>query len=423
MDFRGIRVLHFADAHIGVENYGRVDPATGLHTRLQDFLATLDATVSHAIENDFDLIVFAGDAFKARDPNPTHQREFARRLVRAASAGIPVFLLVGNHDVPNAAGRASSLEIYSALRVPNVVVCARPEVRRLETRRGPVLVAGLPYVPRTRLLARDAYKDLGIEDLNAVLAERVAGMVEELAAQVRAARGEEPDLPAVLTAHLSVADARAGSERSIMLGTEMVVPAGALELPEFDYVALGHLHPYQELGMDRKVVYAGSLDRVDFGEEGEPKGFVVVDLVRGAARHEFIPNRVRPFVTVRARVPAEAADPTAAILEAVAGRDLEGAVVKLVVEMDQKRWPEVRQREILQALEARAHHVLPIHKEWTAVAAALRSPTLTERLDPVAAVEQYFRTCKKPAMDLEGILERARALEETLREMDGAVAP
>lgn len=423
MDFRGIRVLHFADAHIGVENYGRIDPATGLHTRLQDFLATLDATLSYALENDFDLIVFAGDAFKARDPSPTHQREFARRIMRAVAGGIPVFLLVGNHDVPNAAGRASSLEIYAALRVPGVTVGGTPKVHRLETRRGPVLVAGLPYVPRTRLLAREAYKDLGIEDVNAVLAERVAGMVEELAAQVRAARREEPDLPAVLTAHLSVADARAGSERSIMLGTEMVVPAGALELPEFDYVALGHLHPHQVLGVERKLVYAGSLDRVDFGEEGEPKGFVAVDLVRGAARHAFVPNRVRPFVTVRARVPAEAADPTAAILEAVAGRDLEGAVVKLVVEMDQKRWPEVRQREVLQALEARAHHVLPIHKEWTAVAAALRSPTLTERLDPVAAVEQYFRTCKRPALDLEGLLERARALEETLREMDGAVAP
>lgn len=423
MDFRGIRLLHFADAHIGVENYGRVDPATGLHTRLQDFLDTLDATLTHAIDNDFDLVVFAGDAFKARDPSPTHQREFARRLMRATAAGIPVFLLVGNHDVPNAAGRASSLEIYSALRVPKVVVGARPDVHRLETRRGPVLVAGLPYVSRTRLLAREAHKDLGIEEVNAVLAERVARMVEELAAKVRAARETEPDLPAVLAAHLSVANARAGSERSIMLGTEMVVPAGALELPEFDYVALGHLHPYQVLGMNDRVVYAGSLDRVDFGEEGEPKGFVVVDLVRGAARHAFVPNRVRPFVTVRARVPAEAADPTAAILEAVAARDLEGAVVRLVVEMDQRRWPEVRQREVLQALEARAHHVLPIHKEWTAVAAALRSPALTERLDPVAAVEQYFRTCKRPAVDLEGLLERARSLEEALRELDGVVAP
>ncbi len=32
-----MRLLHFSDLHIGMENYGRVDPATGLSTRLGDF--------------------------------------------------------------------------------------------------------------------------------------------------------------------------------------------------------------------------------------------------------------------------------------------------------------------------------------------------------------------------------------------------
>ena len=36
-----MRILHFSDLHIGVESYGRVDPETGLSTRLRDFLATL----------------------------------------------------------------------------------------------------------------------------------------------------------------------------------------------------------------------------------------------------------------------------------------------------------------------------------------------------------------------------------------------
>jgi hypothetical protein len=37
-----MRIPHFSDLHIGVENYGRVDPQTGLSTRLLDFLAALD---------------------------------------------------------------------------------------------------------------------------------------------------------------------------------------------------------------------------------------------------------------------------------------------------------------------------------------------------------------------------------------------
>ena len=70
-----MRILHFADVHIGVENYGKIDPESGLSTRLIDFLKTFDEVVDYAIENNVDLALFCGDAYKSRDPNQTHQRE------------------------------------------------------------------------------------------------------------------------------------------------------------------------------------------------------------------------------------------------------------------------------------------------------------------------------------------------------------
>ena len=75
-----MRILHFAEVHIGVENYGRTDPDTGLSTRLGDFLQTLDELVEYAIDTRVDLALFCGDAYKNRDPNQTHQREFAKRI-------------------------------------------------------------------------------------------------------------------------------------------------------------------------------------------------------------------------------------------------------------------------------------------------------------------------------------------------------
>ena len=105
-----IRLIHLADTHLGVENYGRLDPATGLSSRLSDFLAALDQAVDYAVTQRVDLVVFAGDAYKTRDPSPTHQRELARRIRRLCDAGIPCFLLVGNHDLPNAQSRANSDE-------------------------------------------------------------------------------------------------------------------------------------------------------------------------------------------------------------------------------------------------------------------------------------------------------------------------
>src|SRR5262245_59405289 len=112
-----IKLLHLADLHIGMENYGRLDPATGLHTRLIDYLMRLDEALDYALDEGVDAVLIAGDVYKNRTPNPTHQREFAQRIQRLRSAGLPVFILIGNHDISPAAGRAHSIEIFGTLAI------------------------------------------------------------------------------------------------------------------------------------------------------------------------------------------------------------------------------------------------------------------------------------------------------------------
>ena len=63
-----IRLLHFADVHIGMENYGRTDPATGLSSRVVDFLRRMDEMVAYARDHEVDLAIFAGDAFRVAQP-------------------------------------------------------------------------------------------------------------------------------------------------------------------------------------------------------------------------------------------------------------------------------------------------------------------------------------------------------------------
>jgi exonuclease SbcD len=72
-------LLHFADAHIDMANYGRHDPQSGLPLRVLDFLKSLDTIVDTAISEKVDLVLFAGDAYKDRSPAPTFQREWARQ--------------------------------------------------------------------------------------------------------------------------------------------------------------------------------------------------------------------------------------------------------------------------------------------------------------------------------------------------------
>jgi len=55
-----VRMIHFADVHIGVENYGKFDPASGLSSRVVDFLNRLDEIVAYAGDQKADLAIFAG---------------------------------------------------------------------------------------------------------------------------------------------------------------------------------------------------------------------------------------------------------------------------------------------------------------------------------------------------------------------------
>ncbi len=90
---KAIQLLHIADTHIGVENYGRLDTATGLHTRLQDFVKCLEFAIDTALERDADAVLFAGDAYKQATPNPTHEGKFAEQMRRLRDQQIPVIMI------------------------------------------------------------------------------------------------------------------------------------------------------------------------------------------------------------------------------------------------------------------------------------------------------------------------------------------
>jgi exonuclease SbcD len=218
------------------------------------------------------LVLFCGDAYKGREPTPTQQREFARRINRLASHGVAVFLLVGNHDLPNAVGKATATEIFDTLAIKNVYVSSRPQVCRIETKSGPIQVASLPWPRRGLLFGKDETKDL---DLDASKRK-----MEELLTRIVGAHAEEldPAIPAVLAAHVWVTGCRTASEKMITIGQDHALLPGNIANPAFDYVALGHIHKQQVLCDDPPVVYAGSPERLDFSEEADEKGFYVVDI-------------------------------------------------------------------------------------------------------------------------------------------------
>ena len=149
-----IQLLHFADAHIDIASSGRHDPVSGLPVRVLDFLKALDTIIDHAIDHKVDLVIFAGDAYKDRTPAPTFQREWGRRIVRLSQAGIQTILLVGNHDISPALGRATALQEYDTLQIPYVHLASAPHLYLPEELGGlPVQVMAIPWITRSNLMA------------------------------------------------------------------------------------------------------------------------------------------------------------------------------------------------------------------------------------------------------------------------------
>jgi exonuclease SbcD len=406
-----MKIIHFADLHLGVENYGKLDPATGLSSRLHDFLSVLDELVDFALDNRVDLVLFCGDAYKTREPGQTQQREFARRIGRLAAAGIPVFLLVGNHDLPNAIGRATATEIFDTLAVKNVYVASRPDIFKIPTSAGQVQVVAIPWLRRSALLSREDTKNLNIEQVNRRMEEALTQVIVSKAVAL------DPSLPAVLAAHVWVAGATVGSENLMAIGREPAILLSNIANPAYDYVALGHIHKHQLLAENPPVVYAGSLERIDFGEENDEKGFYVVDILPGdnskkQVSFKFHPVSARRFLTISVTLNENETDPTTAVLEAIntSQEKIRDAVVRLNITLSSVLEGQLRYSEVRDALK-QAHYFSITRDVQRETRLRLGSRNV-EEITPLTALKAWLETQNIPPERQKILLEYGQKLIE-----------
>lgn len=385
-----MRILHFADLHLGVETYGHLDAATGLNSRFLDFLNTLDRLVDYAVQTHVDLVLFCGDAYKTREPTQTQQREFARRIRCLSESGIPVFLLVGNHDLPNAMGRATSTEIFDTLAVSNVYVSNKPEVSCIPTKSGIIQIATLPWLRRSALLSREDLKSLDLESLKKKLEDILTGIILHHASEL------DSKLPAILAAHVWVVGSVLGSERSMSLGMEHGLLLGNIANPAFDYIALGHVHKQQVLNTNPPVVYSGSPDRIDFGEEADDKGFFEIEIkndgIERQTGYSFHKLEGRRFLTIKINIEASDSDPTSTVIGHITGQPVKDSIVRIQISLPEVGSSQINDPVIRNALKEA--YYFNIAKE-SAKEVRLRLGKFTaEELTPLNALKAYLETKK-----------------------------
>ncbi len=381
-----IKILHLSDIHMGSGfTHGRVNPETGLNTRLEDFVKTLSVCIDRAIAEQVDLVLFGGDAFPDATPPPFVQQAFAGQFRRLVDAQIPTVLLVGNHDQHSQGQGGASLCIYRTLGVPGVVVGDTLDTHNIQTRSGAVQVITLPWLTRSALMTRQETQGLSLGEINQLLTQRLQVVLE---GEIRRL---DPDVPIVLLAHLMADNANLGAERFLAVGKGFTLPLSLLTRPCFDYVALGHVHRHQNLNKSNKppVIYPGSIERVDFSEEKEDKGYVMVEVESGSAKWEFCPLSVRAFRTIEVDV-SKTEDPIAAIAKSVAKNNIKDAVVRLVYKLRSEQLDLIDNASLQEILSPA--HTYTIHPELVSQLARPRLPELSasSSIDPMEALKTYL---------------------------------
>lgn len=353
-----MKILTFADSHLGVTSYGRIDAATNLNTRVLNALQSLDNIIDYAIKKNIKIIVFAGDAYHKSLPSSTLTSEFNKRISRAANHGIKVLLLSGNHDVDKIETKKSPLIVFNDLAVNNVV----------ETR-----------------FHKEEIVTIDGETIKFVFLPtyHTAEEIEEIVNNTT-----YDGNPIVYIFHGTFKGANLNDWN--IAEKETYVDPAIFDKEGVAACISGHLHKHQILYNKPLVYYVGSSQRVDFSEEKQQKGFVLLDIEQdGTTTYDFIEIESQKFFTLDLDLIGET-DETDLIINNLDmfSKKIENSILRIRVDVDKSNSiNEVRVYE--HAKKLGVENVLDIQKKFQKQNGT-RVAGLTEHIDEYKALELYY---------------------------------
>ena len=268
-----VRVLLLADSHLGFDL--PVHPRVKRRRRGHDFQESYERALAPARAGEVDLVVHGGDLFHRFRVPPSLVFQGFRPLLGIAEAGVPVFVVPGNHE-------RSRIPHERFSKHPNLHVFHHPRTKVVEVRSLRVAVSGFPYQRHQ-------------------IRERFSSVLEETGWRREGAHVR------LLCMHQCVEGATVGPADYTFRRAPDVVRCSDLPA-EFAAVLSGHIHRHQILQRDLRgrplptpVLYPGSVERTAFAEMGEEKGVVLAELRGGAEgagliRHDFVHLPTRPML-------------------------------------------------------------------------------------------------------------------------------
>lgn len=292
-----MKILHTSDWHIGRALYGR--------KRYEEFERFLDWLIDCIKAEGTEALLVAGDVFDNGTPSNRALELYYRFLCRCAGVGCRhVVVTAGNHDSPSLLN--APREVLRYLNV-HVIGCmaevAEDELVVLHDADGKpgLIVCAVPYL-RDRDIRR-AEAGETFEDKGRKLVEGIRDHYRQVGDAAAARRGElGGEVPVIAMGHLFTAGGQTvdgDGVRELYVGT--LGHVGGDAFPDcFDYLALGHLHVAQKVAGSDVRRYSGAPIPMSFGEAGQRKIVVAVNLgTADVSVDEIAVPCFQPLATVR----------------------------------------------------------------------------------------------------------------------------
>jgi exonuclease SbcD len=312
-----MKIVFTSDIHLGLNNFGKINPNTGVHSTVEKFVSELNRTLDVLIEGKVDVWILPGDITHVRTPNNFVRQAFTSIIEKARQARIDVYCMLGNHDQLISHGSKNNMTELAVLDIEGFKVIEKSQTvivrgKYVDTENGGKSYKGLQVV---FLPWQKDSKDI-IKDARRLI------------------EGIDENYPAIIVGHFTVSGAATGTEKLFELYGEDTVPLKEVMSPKVQATFLGHIHKRQifEKG---KVRYIGSMDRIDFSERDESKGSTCLEINLKTKEY------VITFLEGNPRVFKQFDFDDVEVLNETVYKDIKGAIVKIKISCTQEEKKKV----------------------------------------------------------------------------------
>lgn len=301
-----MKIVHSADWHIDqLHDWGKKASFNEYH------LQKLDILFQQTINMKADVFIFAGDLYKNSSSNFKTKDKINDYLLQKINElrkkGILVIMISWNHDIrhKSTVNKDNNLKLYNTVSYEDLIV----------------------NDPNSESIIYKDYKGVRFI-LWPYLRNRLKGDIkDEIKALIKEFNGDS-----IIVGHLDVFGALYGSIEIKSLDLEDLNTWSPDELESLwaQLVLLGHVHNHQTLGEEKRIIYSGSPYKLSYNEEGVQKWYYVHTKEKGYWNSSFLDLYDKKWKTFR--YDYEEKKNFQDLLEEIKREELEGAVVRIIIE-------------------------------------------------------------------------------------------